>query len=100
MKTITICGSMKFEAEMQDIAFQLETKHRFNVLQCVCSAGRAALTAQELDALKRAHCRKIDLSDGIYVVDLQGYIGASVWEEIEYAQQRGKQVLLHSAFGL
>ena len=35
MKTVTICGSMKFETEMQRIAFLLETKHNMNVLQCV-----------------------------------------------------------------
>ena len=35
MKTVTICASMKFEKEMQRIAFLLETKHDLNVLQCV-----------------------------------------------------------------
>lgn len=35
MKTVTICGSMKFEKEMQRIAFLLETKHDLNVLQCI-----------------------------------------------------------------
>ena len=35
MRTVTICGSMKFETEMQRIAFLLETKYNMNVLQCV-----------------------------------------------------------------
>lgn len=33
MKIVTICGSMKFETEMQRIAFLLETKYDMNVLQ-------------------------------------------------------------------
>ena len=33
MKTYTICGSMRFEKEMQEIAFQLETQTGFNIIQ-------------------------------------------------------------------
>ena len=33
MKTVTMCGSMKFEKEMQRLAFLLETQHGLNVLQ-------------------------------------------------------------------
>ncbi len=35
MKTVTICGSIKFMHEMQSIAFLLETRENMNVLQCV-----------------------------------------------------------------
>ena len=34
MKTYTICGSMRFEKEMKDIAYQLETQKGFNIFQC------------------------------------------------------------------
>ena len=33
MKTVTICGSMRFEREMQSIAFKHEAKDNLNVLQ-------------------------------------------------------------------
>ena len=39
--------------------------------------------------------KKIDLSDGIYVVNMDGYIGTSVKKEIEYAERHGKEVLYH-----
>src|SRR4051812_17125075 len=42
---------------------------------------------QGLDAL---HFRKIDLSDGIFVVNVGGYVGSSTKREITYARARGK----------
>ena len=35
MKTLTICGSMRFSNEMCQIAWELETMHGFNILKCV-----------------------------------------------------------------
>ena len=35
MKTLTICGSMRFENEMRSIAYDLEAIKGYNVLQCV-----------------------------------------------------------------
>ncbi|MBE6023423.1 MAG: hypothetical protein E7231_09345 [Cellulosilyticum sp.] len=98
MKTVTICGSMKFEKEMQEIAFLLETKHDFNVLQCVYNVDDLEISEKELVSLEKAHFRKIELSDAIYVVDIQGYIGNQVSKEIEYAKSKGKEVILHSDY--
>ena len=39
--------------------------------------------------------KKIDLSDGIYVVNIDGYIGESVQQEIEYTRKCGKEVIFH-----
>ena len=84
MKTVTICGSMKFETEMQRIAFLLETKHNMNVLQCVYNVDNLDITPMEQVALENAHYSKIELSDAIYVVDIQGYIGNQVSKEIDF----------------
>ena len=35
MKTLTICGSMRFADEMQEIAYALEVHKGYNILQCV-----------------------------------------------------------------
>lgn len=98
MRTVTICGSMKFETEMQRIAFLLETKHNMNVLQCVYNVDDRDVTPMEHAALANAHYRKIELSDAIYVVDIQGYIGNQVSREIEFAKSKGKEVIFHSAY--
>jgi len=93
MKTYTICGSMRFEKEMREIACYLETELGFNILQCTYSGN--GLSEEAVSRITRAHYRKIDMSDGIYVVNIGGYIGKSVQSEIAYAQERGKQVLYH-----
>lgn len=100
MQTITICGSMKYEKEMPAIAFKLETKHGYNVLQCVYNLEKAELTRSDMDALREAHYKKIDISDAIYVVDIQGYIGDSTREEMRYAKEMGKEIILHSCYDL
>lgn len=97
MKTVTICGSMRFQSEMQKIAFALETGHGMNVLQCVYDSGQG-ITGADKAALAKAHYRKIELSDAIYVVDIQGYIGHSVSEEIAFAKALGKEIIYHSEF--
>ena len=95
MKTYTICGSMRFDREMKEIAYDLEAHKGYNVLQCVYCEGDVIPTENELMRLAEAHYRKIDLSDGIYVVNIGGYIGTSVKKEIEYAKQHGKEVVYH-----
>ena len=98
MKTITICGSLRFQKEMQRIAFELEVKHGFNVLQCVYNTDNEDITDTQRGALAKAHYRKIELSDAVYVVDIDGYIGDSASEEIRFARSKGKEIILHSVF--
>lgn len=93
MTTLTICGSMRFAEEMKEIAYALEAKNGYNILQCIYCDGMPA--PEELKCLEAAHYRKIDLSDGIYVVNIGGYIGESVRKEIEYAEKSGKEVIYH-----
>ena len=90
MKTVTICGSMRFTNEMKSIAYYLETQQKFNVLQCVYLPDN-----EDIKVLEVAHYRKIDLSDGIYVVNIDGHIGNSVRKEIEYAKKHNKEVIYH-----
>ena len=93
MRTYTIYGSMRFAVEMKEIAYQLETQRGYNILQCVYCDGRPS--DEEMKCLEAAHYRKIDLSDGIYVVNIGGYIGDSVRDEIEYAERNGKEIIYH-----
>ena len=95
MKTYTICGSMRFAEDMKKIAYDLEISKGYNILQCVYCEDNIVPNEDELLKLSDAHYRKIDLSDGIYVVNMDGYIGTSVKKEIEYAEMHGKEVLYH-----
>ena len=43
--------------------------------------------------LKDAHFKRIDLSDAIYVVNKDKYIGNSTKKEIEYAKSLNKKII-------
>ena len=47
---------------------------------------------KEKQILDQLHFRKIDLSDGIFVINVGGYVGSSTKREIEYARAHGKTV--------
>lgn len=95
MKTFTICGSMRFSEQMKEIAYYLESDKRYNILQCTYCTDDITPTQDEIMQITKAHYKKIDLSDGIYVVNIDGYIGESVQQEIEYTRKCGKEVIFH-----
>ena len=92
MKTVTICGSMRFAREMRRAAFLLESRQGCNVLQCTYPEPGDTVTPEMRQRLEEAHLEKIRVSDFIYVVDVGGYIGQSVRQELAYARQLGKPV--------
>ena len=53
------------------------------------------ITKEEMDKIVNAHWKRIDISDAIYVVNINGYIGNSTKNEIAYAIQHGKEVIYH-----
>lgn len=95
IKVITICGSMKFSNEMIKIASELEKEKGWCVIQCVYDINPDSTTQKEIDNIVNAHWKKIDISDAIYVVNIDGYIGNSTNNEIKYAIKKGKEVIYH-----
>lgn len=93
MKTYTLCGSMRFEKEMREIALYLEMQRGINILQCTYADRE--VSEEEKQRITAAHYRKVDLSDGIYVLNIDGYIGESVAKEIMYAEEQGKEIVYH-----
>lgn len=102
-RVITLCGSTRFPD-----AFALANMHLSLMGHVVIGLGmqghadepRGArfLTSDgdeskpEKQGLDQLHFRKIDLSHGIYVVNVGGYIGSSTKREIRYALDTGKTV--------
>lgn len=95
-KVITLCGSTRFKEEF------LETQ-RLLTLQgkIVISLGffektdtqyQKSLTKEIVEMLSELHKRKIDLSDEIFVINKNGYIGESTRAEILYAKKVGKNI--------
>lgn len=102
-RVITLCGYSRFPD-----AFNLVNAHLSLLGHIVISlgcfghadqpTGARFLTSDgdentaEKQALDQLHFCKIDLSDGIFVINPGGYIGSSTKREIAYARSLGKTV--------
>ena len=95
VKVITICGSMRYSKEMMKISEELELKQGYAVIQCVYNVDGLKYEGIDASILDKIHRKKIDISDAIYVVNVDGYIGSSTKNEIEYATETGKEVMYH-----
>ena len=51
MKTVTLCGSMRFAREMQAIALNLEVNHGMNALQCTYNPEGMVLSEIQANAI-------------------------------------------------
>ena len=51
MKTVTLCGSMRFAREMQAIALNLEVNHGMKVLQCTYNPEEMVLSEIQANAI-------------------------------------------------
>ena len=92
-KIITLCGSIKFKDEFMRVQEKLTldgnivlTPNFFNNIK------KEDIDEKTKKMLDEMHKQKIDMSDEIYVVNVDGYIGESTKLEIEYAKRKGKKI--------
>lgn len=98
-KRVTLCGSTKFKREFEALNKQLTLEG--NVIYSVAFFGHAdkhPLTTEQKEVLDAVHLKKIDNSDGIFVINVDGYIGESTRNEINHAESTGKFVKYLSDF--
>lgn len=101
-KVITLCGSTKFKDEFMQQQKRLTLEG--NIVISVGLFGHAdgdyktVITDEVKEMLDDIHKRKIDMSDAIFVIDVDGYIGSSTRSEIEYAKMTGKEIMYLSAY--
>lgn len=88
---------MRFSNEMMEISQELEIKKEYAVIQCVYSDKETKYDDREIELLWTLHKKKIDISDAIYVVNINGYIGESTKKEIQYAISKEKEVIYHES---
>ena len=93
-KVITLCGSTKFKDEF--IREQKRLTLEGNIILTVGLFGHSGDTEVWNEGVKEMmddmHKRRIDMSDEIFVINKNGYIGLSTQSEIEYAIKTGKKV--------
>ena len=93
-KVITMCGSLRFMKEFMFHAERLELEGN-----CVLSViyptkeDKDAYAPNEHELLDILHKQKIDMSDAIFIVNINGYIGSSTKSEIEYAKNLNKEII-------
>ncbi len=94
-KVITLCGSTKFRED-----FLREQKRLTLEGNIVISVGLFGHSGDDevwkegtKEMLDDMHKRKIDMSDEIFVINKDGYIGLSTKSEIDYAQKTGKKIV-------
>ena len=100
-KVITLCGSTKFKDEF--LKAQKDLSLKGNIVISVGLVGHSGdsevwenmdegTLIKTKEMLDDMHKRKIDMSDEIFVINVNGYIGDSTKSEIEYAIKTGKKV--------
>ena len=96
MKIIAVCGSMKFRDEMMRLSEKLELEGNC-VLTPIFPVGpnKKVYTKEEEAILDQAHKERIKLSDSIFVVNVNNYIGSSTKSEIEFAKSLGKKIFYY-----
>ena len=96
MKIITLCGSLKFKKEMMEIAEKMALDGNCVLTPVYPVLENYKRTDRQLELLKEAHFKKIELSDSILVVNINNYIGNSTNLEIEYAIKLGKVIIYYT----
>lgn len=91
---VALCGSTRFKEEF--IAAQKRLTLDGNIVISVGLFGHSGdaevWTETTKEMLDDMHKRKIDMADGIFVINVGGYIGSSTRSEIEYAKAHGKSI--------
>lgn len=96
MKIITLCGSMRFQKEMMEVAQKLALDGKCVLTPVYQVLKNSNITEEQLIKLKQAHFKRIELSDAILVINVNNYIGNSTNLEIEYAKELGKEIMYYT----
>ena len=94
MKVITLCGSLKFQKDMMIVAEKMALEGNCILTPVYPILENCERTDEQLEKLKQAHFKRIELSDAILVINVNNYIGNSTNLEIEYAKKLEKEIIL------
>jgi hypothetical protein len=90
---VTLCGSTKFKKEFE--AANLEETLAGNIVvsvACFTHHDNLHMTEDQKRFLDELHLKKINISNEILVINVNGYIGESTRNEINYAKATGKGI--------
>ena len=91
---ITLCGSTKFKSVFNRVAQRISLMGHIVLTPTIFShADNIELTEEKFQTLKKVHLDKIAMSDAIIIINVDGYIGETTREEIEYAKKLNKEII-------
>ncbi len=108
-KIVTLCGSSRFCDIMAVCAWMIEKREEvitlgLHLLPDWYTDVESHLAEAEgvADLLDKLHLRKIDISNEVFVVNYQDYIGEGTRREVLYAQAAGKPIrwFTHDPIGI
>ena len=91
---ITLCGSTKFKNVFNRVAQRISLMGHIVLTPTIFShADNIELTEEKFQTLKKVHLDKIAMSDAVIIINVDGYIGETTKEEIEYAEKLNKEII-------
>ena len=94
-KVITLCGSIKYKDIFLKVQENLTLKGNIVFMpNFFTNIKKEEIRLDTKKMLDEMHKQKIDMSDEIYVINLNGYIGESTKSEIEYANSLGIETIV------
>ncbi|WP_036719118.1 hypothetical protein [Paenibacillus harenae] len=97
MRVITLCGSSKFKEQFEQANAFLTLQGNIVISVAFFEQSEGIeITEDQAELLGNLHFRKIDMSDEIFVIDVDGYKGSSTRREIQYAKEKGKAIRYYS----
>ena len=92
---LTLCGSLRFEPYWHEANKQLGLAGHicYSVMIFPSIEGdKTWYTPEQKWTLDLAHFAKIEESDGVVMLNIDGYLGESSLRELEWARMRGKLI--------
>lgn len=90
---ITLCGSTRFKDEFLKVQRDLTLAgHIVLSVGLFGHADNEELSTEDKIRLDNLHKEKINMSDAIFVINKDGYIGESTYGEIDWANRMKKQI--------
>lgn len=94
---ITLCGSTKFKKEFGYLKYWLTMNDyiylsvgSYHHSESNESVRNTIIANKEL--LDRLHKEKISMSDGVIIIDVNGYIDESTKSELDFAERNNKRI--------
>jgi hypothetical protein len=96
-RIVTLCGSTRFKKEYEEAQLQETLAGRIvltvgGYLHSDERTAKLMSTNSNKERVDELHLRKIEMSDEILVLNVDGYIGESTMREIAHARKMGKSV--------